>query len=87
MAKLTLKWFKAKRDAIMEDHIDAYFAAPTRSSYNRVTGQYAQTKSNISRSTRANLKELNDICFAQTGKTIWEDKEVEVSISTPVDPE
>ena len=61
MAKLTLKWFKAKRDAIMEDHIDAYFAAPTRSSYNRVTGQYAQTKSNISRSTRANLKELNDI--------------------------
>ena len=85
---VTLKWFIAKRDELMQEHLEAYFAAPTRSSFNRVTGAYAQTKSNISRATKANLRELNAYCEAQTGKTIWEDvDEKEVSVGTPVDPE
>ncbi len=84
----TLKKFLAKRDELMEAHLDAFFKAPTRSSYNRVTGQYAQTKSNISRATRANLKELNSYCEAVTGVTIWEDAEEEiVDVGKPVDPE
>ena len=89
MAKsISLKWFIAKRDELMQEHLESYFAAPTRSSFNRVTGQYAQTKSNISRATKANLKELNAFCEAQTGKTIWQDSEEEiVDVGKPVDPE
>ena len=88
MAKLTLKWFQAKQDELMEEHMEAYFAAPSRSSYNRVTGQYAQTKSNIARATKQNLKELNDYCVAKTGKTIWVAEEDEVvNIGKTVDPE
>tara|TARA_R110002020_G_scaffold33780_6_gene102659 strand:+ start:335 stop:604 length:270 start_codon:yes stop_codon:yes gene_type:complete len=83
-----LKWFMDQRDKLMSDHLEAYFAAPSKSSYNRVTGQYAQTKSNISRATKANLRELNSFCEAQTGKTIWESPdEKPVDIGTPVDPE
>ena len=84
----TLEHFMAKRDKLMEQHLDAFFKAPTQSRYNKVTGQYAETKSNISRATRANLRELNSYCEAVTGVTIWEDAaEKIVDVGNPVDPE
>ena len=84
----TLEHFMEKRDKLMEQHLDAFFKAPTQSRYNKVTGQYAETKSNISRATRANLRELNSYCEAVTGVTIWEDADEKiVDVGNPVDPE
>ena len=84
----TLVKFIEKRDKLMEDHLDAFFKAPTQSRYNKVTGQYADTKSNISRATRANLRELNSYCEAMTGVTIWENVDEKiVDVGNPVDPE
>ena len=84
----TVEDFKELRDRLIADHLEAFFRAPTRSSYNPVTRAYAQTKSNISRATRANLRELNSYCEAVTGVTIWEDAaEKIVDVGNPVDPE
>ena len=79
--------FMEKRDQLMDDHLDAFFKAPTRSSYSPITGKNAETKSNISRATRANLRELNSYCEAVTGTTIWEDADEKVvDVGNPVDP-
>jgi len=83
----TVEDFKELRDRLIADHLEAFFRAPTRSSYNPVTRAYAQTKSNISRATKQNLRELDTWCFGMLNVHIWEDADEEVvSIGKPVDP-
>ncbi len=77
---ITQQWLQEQYDALLIDFYNESKKAPMRSSYNRLTGKYAQTKNDIMKACVANIKSLNMLAEARGLEIVHDFEEEQANI-------